>query len=82
MGKRKQKWYHPKVETGWHAESPIHERRALVLKAHKGDNLAAGRSMQALANIQISSPNGSKFAAEEATKDAEYFFRKHEETGK
>ena len=73
--KRTKKWYHPKVHTGWHAESPVGERRALVLKAHKGDLLASGRSLQSLANV-----SQEKFVQDEANKDAEYFFRKHEES--
>jgi hypothetical protein len=51
---------------------PLKTRRNKVLRAHGDDLLAAGKGMQALANI-------SKDAATKraASADAKYFFSKH-----
>lgn len=69
---KKDRWYRPSVHTGWEKNQPADQRRRLVLKAHGGDYLAAGRAMQALSNV----------TADERTKllagrDARYFFRKN-----
>lgn len=66
-GKR---WYAPKVRSGWSKDMPAAERRKLLLRAHKGNLLAAARSKQALANV----------TADEETRvlalaDAKYFFK-------
>jgi hypothetical protein len=58
---------------------PVKKRRALVVKAHKGDYLAAARSMLALANIQI---RINPAVSREARKDADFLFRVHRNTGK
>ena len=39
------------METGWQKDMPEGKRRELVLKAHKGDELAAARSMISLSNV-------------------------------
>ncbi len=67
-----EKWYKPKVHTGWEKGQPLEKRRAKVLKAHKGDELAAARAMQALANV--TQDNETK---QEAAKDADYFYQEH-----
>jgi hypothetical protein len=67
------KWFHPKKDkTGWHKDLPAEKRRELVLKAHKGDFLAAAYSMQSLANVTT-----DKTTREAAHADASYFFEKH-----
>jgi hypothetical protein len=67
-----ERWYHPKVHTGWHKDQPPEVRRKEVLKAHKNDLLASGRSLQALSNV--STDNTTKVLA---ARDARYFFDKH-----
>ena len=74
---KKKRWYTHKTTTGWQKDMPLHERRELVYKAHGKDYLASARAMQALSNV--TTDNETKL---EANKDSEYFFRKHEETGK
>jgi hypothetical protein len=64
------RFFHPKVHTGWHKDMPMRKRRALVLKKHKNNALAAGRSMQALANITTDKQTRIK-----STQDAKYFYR-------
>jgi predicted Zn-dependent protease len=67
------KWYHPKEsDTGWDKDLAPDTRRALMLKAQGGDNLAAGRALQSLANV-----TRDKATAAEASRDARYFFRLH-----
>lgn len=73
---KKVKFFHPQVETGWHKDLDIKTRRELVLKAHKGDMLAAGRSMQALANV--TKDKGTKLSA---GADARYFYYQYKKTG-
>ena len=65
------KFFKPRVHTGWRKNLPAKTRRAKVLKAHKGDVLASGRSLQALANT-----TQDKRTAELSGLDARYFFRK------
>lgn len=66
------KWYKPNKEgTGWHKSLSASVRRVRMLKAHKGDNLAAGRAMQSLANV-----TRDKRTAKLAAIDARYFFKK------
>lgn len=67
-----EKWFDPQVETGWTKGMRMKERRRRVLKAHKGDELAAARSMQALANVTQDQQTRIK-----AKSDAEHFFRLH-----
>lgn len=68
------RWYRPGVETGWQKDQPESERRTKVLTAHKGDELASARSMQALANITTDRATRLK-----AREDARYFYRIHRE---
>jgi hypothetical protein len=65
------RFYHPKVHMGWHKGDPMKARRARALRAHKGNVLATGRALQALANVTTDRPT-----KREASKDALYFFRK------
>lgn len=68
-----EQWYEPsEVESGWKKDMPEGERRQLVLKAHKGDELSSARSMQAKANVTTDRETKRKARA-----DAQYFFRKH-----
>lgn len=66
------KWFHPKVVTGWRHDMPEAERRQLMLTAHKGDTLAAGRASQALANVSQDKPT-----MKAALSDAHYFYEQH-----
>jgi hypothetical protein len=68
---KKDRWYEPGIETGWSKNQTANYRRRLVLKAHK-NYLAAGRSLQALANVTT-----DKTTKILAGRDARYFFRKH-----
>lgn len=67
-----EQWFEPGVKTGWEKGQPESVRRAKVLKAHKGDELASARSMQALSNITTDRETASK-----AGRDAKYFYRQH-----
>ena len=68
-----EKWYKPsKVKSGWSKNDPAHLRRFRMQKAHKGDKLAAGRALIALANV-----THDKETKQIARKDADYFFKKH-----
>jgi hypothetical protein len=72
MGKKIDKFYNPKVHTGWHKSQSLAYRRNLVLKAHGRDLLSSARAMQALANV-----TQDKQTAIAARADAQYFFREH-----
>ncbi len=67
-----ERWYQHNVEMNWHKGDPTQVRRANALKAHKGDELAAARALQALANVTIDAET-----AKLAKTDADYFFAKH-----
>lgn len=60
------------VRTGWSKNDLPEKRHTVVLEAHKGDALAAGRSMQALANLTTDNETRHRARA-----DAVYFLSKH-----
>jgi hypothetical protein len=64
-----QKFFHPKVVMNWHKAQPPETRRANALKVHNGDELAAGRALQELANV-----TRDQATARLAKADADYFF--------
>jgi len=64
-----EQWFEPKVHSGWKKGQPQSVRRAKVLKAHKGDELASAWSMQALANVST-----DRDTAKKASEDADYFY--------
>ncbi len=66
------RFFDPGVKTGWEKTLPADIRRGRVLRAHKGDLLASGRSLQALSNV--STDKRTKMLA---GLDARFFFRKH-----
>jgi hypothetical protein len=68
-----EKWYEHNVEMNWHKDEPAEVRRANALKAHKGDELAAARALQALANVTTDAETTKL-----AKVDADYFFAKHQ----
>jgi hypothetical protein len=67
-----EKWYQHVVEMNWHKDQPSDVRQTNALTAHKGDELAAGRALQALANVTTDVET-----ARLAKADADYFFAKH-----
>lgn len=73
-GKKKtpknKRFFKPGAHSGWKKNMPPKERRALVLKAHKGNLLAASRAKQELANV---STDPATIRAAQA--DAKYFLR-------
>lgn len=71
------KFFHPKVHMGWHKDLAMSTRRRKALKAHKGDNLATARALQALANV-----TQDKVTRQKAQADANYFYKRHAKTGK
>jgi len=71
------KWFHPRIHTGWSKDMTTIGRRRKAIVAHKGNYLAAGRSLQALSNTTTDAKTKRLSAL-----DARYFFRKHQETGK
>ena len=68
-----EKWYRHNVEMNWHKDQPVELRRANALKAHSGNDLAAGRALQALANV-TTDPETARLAKT----DADYFFSNHQ----
>jgi len=69
---KEEQWFEPKTHTGWEKEQSQKVRRAKVLKAHKGDELASARSMQTLANVST-----DRDTARKASEDADYFYMLH-----
>ena len=67
---KEKRFFKPKVKSGWKKDMPLKERRALVLKSHKGDLLSAARGKQALANVTTDTETKV-----EAEKDAKYFLQ-------
>jgi hypothetical protein len=67
------KWYEHNVEMNWHKDDPPGMRRSNALKAHKGDELATARALQALANVTADTETASAAKA-----DADFFFASHE----
>ena len=72
---KSKRWYKPKVHSGWKKDMPAKERRRLLLKAHRGDLLAAARSKQALANTTQDSETRMLAQA-----DATYFLEQYKES--
>ena len=62
------KWFSPKVKMDWGKSMALRKRRGNALKAHKGDLLATGRALVALANVTEDSATEL-----EARKDAKHF---------
>jgi len=67
-----ERWYNPKVHTGWNKNSPASARRKSMLHAHKGDKLASGRALTALANVTT-----DKKTKLLARSDSKYFYDLH-----
>ena len=72
---KSKRWYSPKTRTGWTKSAPVQTRRQKVLTAFTGDELAAARSMQSLANV-----TQDPVTKVEASKDAKYFLQEYKET--
>jgi len=68
-----EQWFEPGVETGWEKDQPESERRAKVLSAHKGDELASARAMQALSNVTT-----DRETKRLARADALHFYQLHQ----
>ena len=68
------RWFEPQVDTGWRKDDNEPIRRVKVLDAHKGDELASARAMQALSNVSTDRETSGK-----ARSDAKYFYRIHKE---
>ncbi len=74
-----QKFFEPKVHSGWKADMAQDPRRRLALRAHKGNKLSTARSLQALSNVQHRvNPDVSRKAAS----DAQYFYAQHRKAKK
>jgi len=72
---KEKQWFEPQVETGWRKDDSEPIRRAKVLDAHKGDELASARALGALANVTTDRETRSRARA-----DAKYFYKLHRET--
>jgi hypothetical protein len=66
-----EKWYRHNVPMNWHKDESAGTRRSNALAAHKGDELATARALQALANVTTDAGT-----ARLARADADYFFAK------
>ncbi|MDD4985928.1 MAG: hypothetical protein PHQ43_09075 [Dehalococcoidales bacterium] len=71
---KEDRFFHPKVHTGWEADMPAKKRRGLMLKAHGGNALSTARALQALHNVSFRT---APAAAAKAQADAKFFYRKH-----
>jgi hypothetical protein len=65
----RERWYQHDVKMNWHKTDAAELRRANALEAHKGDELATARALQALANVTTDVET-----ARLAKLDADYFF--------
>lgn len=71
----KKKWFEAGEPLGWSKDLSVSERRKRALKSRGGDALAAGRALQALANVTQDPETKAKAQA-----DAKYFFSLHKRT--
>ncbi len=71
------KWFHAGRSLGWDKDDSQAKRRRAALASRHGNNLKAGRALQALANVTMDPETERK-----ARSDAAYFFRRHKETGR
>lgn len=67
-----ERWFKPKVHTGWEKDETPAYRRREVLKAHKGNVLASARAMQSLSNA-----TKDKTTKRLSGQDARYFFKRY-----
>lgn len=72
--KKSGKWFEAGKSLGWHSEDGQAHRRSAALHSRKGKFLAAGRALQAIANINHKQ---NPAMARKATADAQYFFALH-----
>ncbi len=68
----REKWFAPRVTTGWSKDLPQAKRIRLVVKAHKGDLLASARSLRALANVSTDRETKQKASADATILFARY----------
>jgi hypothetical protein len=69
-----ERWFNPGAPTGWRQRDSAEKRRRIVLRSRHGDNLAAGRALLALANVN---KGRNPETYRKARADADYFFRRH-----
>lgn len=75
---KSEQWYEPETtDTGWEKNMARGKRRWLMLEAHGGDELASARAMQSLANVTT-----DRVTRREAQRDADYFFKVHNQKSK
>ena len=67
-----ERFFKPRVKSGWRKSDPTRKRRATTLKAHKQDKLATARSLQALSNVST-----DRETKKLAKRDADFFFAQH-----
>lgn len=65
-----EKWFDPKVHSGWKKNLPLVERRTKAFTAHGKNLLATARALLALSNVQQDAPT-----ARIAGRDSRFFFR-------
>jgi len=66
------RWFHPGEALGWKKDQPQKRRINIVVRSRGGDYLAAGRALQALANV-----TEDRETKEKAGKDAKILFIRH-----
>lgn len=71
------KWYHHGRSLGWSKDDGQIKRRRAALASRHGNYLKTARALLALANVTRDPETQRKAMA-----DANYFFKKHEETGR
>ena len=75
----KERWFQPGKATGWRHNDNAEKRRRTVLRSRHGDNLASGRALLALANVN---KGRNRETYKKARTDADYFFRQYRKKGK
>lgn len=70
-------WFVPGKTMDWHKTDSQTTRRRNALRAHKGNELATARALQALANV-----SQDKETVRKAGADAKYFYGRHKRLSK
>jgi hypothetical protein len=75
-GNYEKKYSSPKKDPGWDITLPAETRRNLMLKAYRGNEMAAAQALQTLANM-----TRDKETRALAATDAVYFFKMYQSHG-
>jgi len=71
-GRQVTRFFHPIKPLGWQKDLPQKRRLAIAVKSRSGDTLAAGRALQAMANVTRDTQTRQR-----ASEDAKILFIRH-----